>query len=214
MFRQFFPAPGACGDRDGAGTERFSAGNIARRVADDVNLVRGKFAAVLFLGPGTGKRSELVAIVVIVGEGAEFKKMPNAVVVEFELCAAGNVAGEQPEDKMFSRFQLFKELKHARKKIAFATWQFEREKMDVTVKKCGDVVGGGRDFVFVQDADDDSGIGHAGDFDIVEVVLGAEALGECKLERLNPGAAGMNQGAVDVEKEEAVLHSFHCSGAL
>src|SRR5947207_1326220 len=189
MFRQFFPAPGACGDRDGAGAERFSAGNIARRVADDVDLLRGKFAAVLFLGPGTGKCSELVAIVVVVGEGAKFKKMPDAVVAKLELCTAGDVAGEQPEHQMFSRFELFEQLEHPGKKIAFAPWQFERKKMDVTVKKCGDVVSGRRDFVFLQDADHDSGIGHAGDFDVVEVVLNSETFFQAKLAGLNTGAA-------------------------
>ena len=119
----------------------------------------------------------MIAVVVIVGEGAEFKKMPDAVVAELELCAAGDVAGKQPEDEMFSRFEFFKELKHSGKKIAFAAWQFEREKVDITVEKCGDVVSGRRNFVFVQDADDDSGIGHAGDFDIVKIVLDVETLG-------------------------------------
>src|SRR6266480_3791694 len=72
MFRQFFPAPAASRDRDGSGAERFSAANITRRVADDVDLLRGKFAAVLFLRPGAGKCSELVAIVEVVGNFETF----------------------------------------------------------------------------------------------------------------------------------------------
>ena len=79
--------------------------------------------------------------------------------------------------------------------------------MDVTIEKCGNVVGGCRDLVLFQDADHDSGIGHAGDFDIVEVVLDAKAFGQRALERFNAGAAGMNQGAVDVEKQQTFLHS-------
>src|SRR2546423_11610076 len=105
MLREFFATPHAGGHGDSASAERFSAGDVARRIADDVDLVRGKFAAVLFFRAGAGKCSELVPIVVVVGKGAEFKKMPDPVVAEFELCAAGNVAGEQAEPEMFSRFQ-------------------------------------------------------------------------------------------------------------
>src|ERR1700736_2821753 len=81
--------------------------------------------------------------------------------------------------------------------------------MDVTVEKRGDVFGGRWDFVFLQDADDDSGIGHAGDFDIVKIVGDFEAFGQPELERLDSGAPGMNQGAVDIEKEQALTHFCH-----
>jgi hypothetical protein len=40
----------------------------------------------------------------------------------------------------------------------------------------------------------------------VEVVLNSETLFQGKLEGLNTGAAGMNQGAVDIEKKKALLH--------
>src|SRR3981081_1396130 len=104
MLSQLFPGPRTGRDCDRAGAERFSAGDVARRVADDVDLVRGKFSAVLFLRPGTGKWSELVPIVVVVGESAKLKKMPDAIVAELQFCAAGDVAGEKGEHQMFSRF--------------------------------------------------------------------------------------------------------------
>ena len=110
---------------------------------------------------------------------------------------------------MSSRFESFEQLEHTRKKFSFATRQFERKEMHVAIEKRGDVFGGGRDFVFLQDADNDSGIGHPGDFDIVEIVVDFEALFESKLERLNAGAAGMNQGAVDVEKKKTFLFVCH-----
>jgi len=120
MFREFFATPCAGRDRDGACAERFSAGDISWRIADDVDLVRRKFAPMLFFRARAGKCSKFVPIVVIVGEGAEFKKMPDTVMTEFELCAARDVAGEQAEHEMFSRFQSFKQLKHAGKKFSFA----------------------------------------------------------------------------------------------
>src|SRR5207253_6910821 len=109
MLRQFFAAPSTGRDGDGACAERFSAGDIARRVTDDIDLVCGKFATVLFFRAGAGKRTEFIAIVVVVGEGAEFKEVPDAIMAEFELCAACDVAGKKSEDEVFSRLQLFKQ---------------------------------------------------------------------------------------------------------
>src|SRR5712664_1226802 len=155
MLREFFATPRSGRDRDGARAERFPASDIAWRIADDIDLIRGKFAAVLFFRAGAGKCSEFIPIVVVVGEGAEFKEVPDAVVAKFELCPARDVAGEQAEHEMFSSFQSFEQLEHAGKKLSFASRQFEREKMDVAVEKRSDVFSGRRDFVFLQDADHD-----------------------------------------------------------
>src|SRR5260370_3132005 len=132
MFREFFATPRAGRDRDGARADRFSAGDISWRIADDVDLVRRKFAPMLFFRARAGKCSELVPIVVIVGEGAEFKKMPDTVMTEVELCAARDVAGEQAEHETFSRFQSFEQLEHAGKKFSFAAGVFQRNETDAT----------------------------------------------------------------------------------
>ena len=68
------------------------------------------------------------------------------------------------------------------------------------------VFGRYRNFVLVQDAGDDAGIGHAGDLDVAQVVLDSVALGEDALEGLDAGAAGMDQGAVNVEEEKALYY--------
>src|SRR5205814_7661977 len=81
MFSQFLAAPGAGGDGDGAGAKGFAACDVARRIADDVDLGSGKLATMFFFSTRPGERAELVAIVVIVGKRAEFKKMPDAVML-------------------------------------------------------------------------------------------------------------------------------------
>ena len=50
----------------------------------------------------------------------------------------------------------------------------------------------------------DAGIGLARDFYAAQIVGNAELCLEHILKRLNPGAAGIDQCAVDVEKEEAL----------
>ena len=58
----------------------------------------------LFLGPGLRERAELIAIGVIVSERAEFKKMPDTVMSEFELSSARNVSGQKCQHDVFPVF--------------------------------------------------------------------------------------------------------------
>src|SRR5213594_1416426 len=119
VFGKVAAAPPTGGDGNGAGAERFAAGNVARRVADDVDLGGGKFAAMFFFGARPGEGAELVAIVVIVGKRAEFEKVPDAVMPELQLRAARHVSGQKGEDQMFSRPQFLEQLEDAGKQFAF-----------------------------------------------------------------------------------------------
>src|SRR6516162_8807670 len=87
--------PRAGRDSDGARADRFAAGNVARRVADHVDLRSLKGLAVFLLRACASKRPELVAVVVIVREGAELEIMPDAVVLEFQLRAAREISSEE-----------------------------------------------------------------------------------------------------------------------
>src|SRR4029077_16068297 len=80
IFCKLFAAPGAGRDGDGARTERLTAGDIARGVADDVDFGRGEFAAVLFFCASPSEWSEAISILMIVGKRAELKKMPDTIV--------------------------------------------------------------------------------------------------------------------------------------
>src|SRR5437763_16322244 len=121
MFGKFLAAPGAGRHRNGSGAERFSAGDISWRIADNVDLLCRKFTTMPFFCPGLSERPELITIVMIIGEGAEFKKVPNAIMIELELRSPGNVAGQKSKDDMFPRFQLFQQLEHAGQQFTSAT---------------------------------------------------------------------------------------------
>ena len=88
--------------------------------------------------------------------------------------------------------------------------------MDVAIQKRAYVFVGRRDFMLVQDTDDNARIGHACDLDVVQIVSDTEALFKGRFERLNTGASRMDQRPVDVEKQEASCNcGLHfCSGAL
>src|SRR3954470_8994936 len=102
MLRQFFAAPGSSRNGNRPSADRFAAGDVARGIADHIDLVSGKFATMLFPGARASELTELIAIVVIVGKGAEFEKMPNAVVIKLQLSAPRKISGEQGEDDVLS----------------------------------------------------------------------------------------------------------------
>ena len=59
--------------------------------------------------------------------------------------------------------------------------------------------------MLIQDTQDDTRIRHARDLNIVQIIMNAEAFFESRFECLDARAARMDQRAVDVEKEQAVL---------
>src|SRR5947207_14221061 len=98
MFGQLFAAPSPGGDGNRACAERFSASNVARRIADNVDLVGGKFASMFLFRARAREFAKLVAVVMIVGERSEFKKMPDAVMTELQLRTTRDVACQETED--------------------------------------------------------------------------------------------------------------------
>ena len=57
--------------------------------------------------------------------------------------------------------------------------------------------------MFVQDADNNYGIRHASNLDVVQIIIDAETLFEGAFECSNARATRMDQCAVDIKKEEA-----------
>src|SRR5882762_5378879 len=81
--------------------------------------------------------------------------------------------------------------------------------MHVAIQKRAHIFVSRRNFVLVQNADDNARIGHARDFDVVQIILNTEALFEGRFECLNARASGMDQRAVNVEKKETLLCLCH-----
>lgn len=57
-----------------------------------------------FKGTCCGDRPKLVALVMVVGIGAEVKVVPDAVVGEFHLGSGGQISGEQCQDAVGAIF--------------------------------------------------------------------------------------------------------------
>jgi hypothetical protein len=76
---QTFPRPTSGPHCDCPCTKCFAAGYIVTSVPDDIDLSRIKVVPVLFLRAPPGERPQLIAIAMIVREGAEFEEFPEAV---------------------------------------------------------------------------------------------------------------------------------------
>jgi hypothetical protein len=200
-----------CAGRDGNSTraEGFAAGDVARRIADHVDLGCGELPAMFFHCPGASNGSKPIAVVMVVGKGAEFEEVPDAIVFQLQLRPTRDISSEKRQHQMRPRLQLFEQLEHAWKQLAHPERQFEREKMHIAVQKGTDIFVRPRNSMFLQDADSDPRIGHTRDFDIVKIISDAEALRERRFERMHAGATRMDKRSIDVEQEEALLHCCH-----
>src|SRR5262249_59344345 len=83
MFCKLIPAPSSRRDRDRPRAEGFAARDVARRVANNIDLRRLELPSVLLLCPSASESAKLVSIAVIIGKCAEFEEMPDAIVLEF-----------------------------------------------------------------------------------------------------------------------------------
>src|SRR5205823_11423796 len=108
IFCEFIATPCAGCHGDRARTQGLAAGNIARGIANYIDLGCRKFAPMFFFCASTSERSELVTVLMIVRKRSEFEKVPDAVVFQLQLRAAGDVASEKRQQEMGSRLKPLK----------------------------------------------------------------------------------------------------------
>src|SRR5207247_2971323 len=188
--------PGAGRHGDGARAQGLATSNSARRIADYINLRGGKLAAVSLICARASERSEPVTISMIIGERTKFKKVPDTVMLELELRAAGYIASKKRQHEMGPRLEAPKQFQNARKQFAFATWQFERKKMHVTIQESAHVFVRRRNFMLVQYTDDDARVGHDGDFDIAQIVSDTETFFVSRFKCMHTRAPRVQQRSI------------------
>ena len=190
------------GDGQGARADRARASDVMRRIAEDEDAFRREFEAVPLLGAGAGEGAERISVVMIVRERAKFEIMPDPIMGELELGSALQIAGKESEDDVFALPEGIEKGQHARQKRAFLNREFEREVMQITIEKLREVFGGGRESVRGEHLPGDSRIGAARDLHRGEIIVDPETIPKAQPERFFAGAAGSEERAVDIEKEQ------------
>src|SRR5437660_12004336 len=92
MLCKLVAARSAGGDRDRSRAKRFSTGDVARRVADNVDLGRGELAAVFFFCPSASESPKLVAVSVVVGTRTKNKKSTDPRILQFQGLASPSIS--------------------------------------------------------------------------------------------------------------------------
>ena len=207
MLRQLFARAGAGRDRDCSRVDTFAAGDVVRRVADHIDIRSQKFTAMLRQSARLRKATQHGPIPIIVCKSAELEKIPDPVMLEFHFGATRDIAGEEREDQGRTFLQSLQQLQNARQQSSIPLWQCEREKTDVVVQKCADVfVRRGRS-VFLENLQDDPRIGSARDLNVAQIIFYPVAFEESNLQRVDSGAARIDECPIDIEKKEtSFLH--------
>ncbi len=94
------------------------------------------------------------------------------------------------------------QFRHSWKDPSLPLRQLVHEEFEIEIEKSRGRFIRHCDLLLPQNLVHDAGIGLARDFHPTQVVRDSELLLQDVLERLDPGAAGIDQGAVDVEKEK------------
>src|SRR5262249_24700396 len=122
-------------DCDCARADCFPASDVVRSVANHVNRRRLELESMLFPRSVSGESAELIAIVMIIGKGPEFEKLPETVVREFEPRAPLHVAGQQGEHNSRILLQPAQQFLDSGQYPAGTLGQLIREVVDVLPEK-------------------------------------------------------------------------------
>src|SRR5436190_543750 len=90
---QSFARPTASRNCNGACAKCVSTGDIVIGIANDIDIRRIEVVTMLSLSAFSGKSAEFVSIVMVIRESAEFKEIPETVMLKLEPCALLQIPG-------------------------------------------------------------------------------------------------------------------------
>lgn len=190
--------------RDGARTDGFSASDVVRRVANDEHLVRDKLLAVVGGGTAQCVRPELVAILGVVGKGAEGKGRPEAEMAEFDLRTHLQIAREQALRDAEPIGDLADDFGDAGQHTRARIVHFFGETFQVSVEKTSDICGRNAAEMALQNGAGDPKVCASKVLEPGEIVVDAKLAFQCEFEAALAGAAGVDQGTVDIPKQKCL----------
>ena len=200
MLGELFATPRTRCDSNRARAEDFAAGDIVTRVADHIDARDIKLMTVLLRRAFARERTELIAIVMIVGERAEFEVILEPVALQFELRAAFQISGEQCEHAIRIWLHPIENLLHSGQDVAVELRQDFVEPAQVHLEKFAHIFLRRFDAVFAQNTPRDVPIGAAGDLDVAQIIFHAEAFLHRTAQRFIASTAARDQRSIDVPK--------------
>lgn len=135
MFGQLRTRKASSRDRDSARADRFATRDIVRRIPDHIDLRSGEIDQVFLPRPPLREWTKLVAVVVIIGKRAEFEKIPDPIMREFQFRSAFHISCEEAENVLRSCSQSPQQFLHSREDRSFALRKFARQVINIKIEK-------------------------------------------------------------------------------
>jgi len=198
--------------RDSARTDRFSAGDVVRRIADDEHVGRGKFAAMVRVGSAQRVRPELISILGVVCKCSKRKRSPEVEMAEFDLCSALEIAREQTLCEVGTAADVADDFGDTGQHSGAWVLHFFGEPPQVTIEETSDVCGRSAPEMMLQDIAGDPDVGASEVLEPAKIVVETELASEREYEAAFTGAAGVDQSTVDVPKQECIHVKTASSG--
>jgi hypothetical protein len=193
------------GNGDGFCADDFAAFDVPGCIADDKNVLGRKFDAVAFARAAQGMGAKVVAPRAVVGEGAEFKVMPDGEVFELDPGAAQEVAGEQALGEVGAAMERLEQRENAGVQAGTGVRHFGGERVQIAFEVTPDVFRRLWQAIVAQNFVRDPGVSAAGIFKPVKRAVEAEPGFERGNERAFARATGSDEGAIYIPKDE-LLH--------
>ena len=206
VFGQAISGPGTSRYRDSSGAKYLATGDVVSGVADDVDSGRVELVAVRIGGPTSSERTQLIAIMVIIGKRAELEVIPQTVVLQLELRPASQIAGQQSEDAIRPAMHPCKDFFYTGKDATGGLRQGLGQMHEVFIEKSGDVALLGLNSVFLQNCARNARVGASGNLDVIQLVFFREAVLHHPLQGLETRATAVDEGRVNIPEKKALRH--------
>ena len=201
---EFRQGGAAGGDGEDFGADGATAPDVEGGIADYDNFLALQRPLQEASGTIAGNGGDLIALFMVIGKSAGLEEFPQAEVAQFDLRAQADVASQKAKQGRFGKLpELVDEGADARAFAGFTVPEDLVEPEDVTIKEPAEIICRGRDSVHRKKLAHKAEIGASGEFEAFEAVGGAKLHLEDFGESFDTGAAGADEGAVDVEKDEA-----------
>jgi hypothetical protein len=147
---------------------------------------------------------DVIAVFVVIGKPAGFKKIPKSVTAQLDFRAEADVAGEQAKHRRLrQRAQAVEEFRHAPADFAAALGDDVVEPENETLEKPLEILRCGRDVVVAEKFADETHVGAPGEPDFINAVAHFELRGEGFGESLRTGASRVNERAVNIKQNQS-----------
>lgn len=204
MLLQFFASVAAGPYRKGPRADRLAALDVVRRIADDQDFVTLQIAIQAVAGALASDGSDLATIFVVIAETAGAEVVPQVVVSQFDLRAEAYIARQQAEERWLREGARFtKPRTHTRQNMSADLMKEIVEPEYVGIKELLKILGRVGDAMPREHLPHNRRIGPTGKPQVLRPVCEIEDRAGNFAKRPFAGATGVDEGAVDIEQNEA-----------